>query len=497
MTTSSPSADPERIGALDLIRGVAILGILPANMPWFSGTGPTGIFGTGTRDANSADQVVKGLTLALVDGKMVSQLAILFGAGLALQADRAWRAGRPFTLGYLWRTLLLFVLGSLHALLLWDGDILMIYACLSVAAVVCVRFRPIGLLSTAIAGLTWSAGTLAAALALSLVFGWSVREDKDKPPPGAIAAPASVSTAFSEAIHAPPDEQKERWKRVEREFTVFFSTANQDRIYREGSYGEQLFNRVFGILGLPVILFFIWGELLACFLFGALLVRVGFFSSTDVYRRWRPGLLVGGLAIGIPMHVASLIFAYAGNYSFLSSLPHMGGAIAIAVVYLTLLTGWEQTARALWLQDRLKAVGRLALTNYLSQTVICTTIFYSFGFGLYARLGRPATLLVVLGVWTVQLIVSPLYLRWFRIGPVEWVWRCLAQCRVLPLRRREYAEAQPAWVEPAASVPADMHVSLDATQPRPDGETGGGDGIRLSVPEWERRIEEGEGRDAR
>jgi uncharacterized protein len=106
------------------------------------------------------------------------------------------------------------------------------------------------------------------------------------------------------------------------------------------------------------------------------------------------------------------------------------------VVYLTLLTGWAQTNRALWLQDRLKAVGRLALTNYLAQTVICTLIFYSIGLGLYATLGRPATLLVVLGVWLLQLLLSPLYLKVFRIGPVEWVWRSLSQWRLQPILRR-------------------------------------------------------------
>jgi uncharacterized protein len=189
-------------------------------------------------------------------------------------------------------------------------------------------------------------------------------------------------------------------------------------------------------LFIPVILFIVFGELLACFLFGMVLVRSGFFSNAEVYHRSRPWLLAGGLAVGVPMHVAALILAFTGKYSFMNSLPQIGGAIAIALVYLTLLTGWEQTVRALWLQKALKSVGRLALTNYLSQTVICTTIFYSFGFGLYARMGRPATLLIVLGVWVVQLLLSPLYLRWFRIGPVEWVWRSLAQWRRMPLRRQ-------------------------------------------------------------
>jgi uncharacterized protein len=481
MSTPSPAADPERIGALDLIRGVAILGILPANIPWFSGTGPTGMFGSGTRDASWADNLVKALTLVFVDGKFISQLAILFGAGLALQADRAWNAGRPFALGYLWRTILLFVLGAMHALLLWDGDILMMYACISVAALICVRLGRVGLLSAAVAGLTWTAACLATGFALALVYERGEDKDKDKQPAGATATAQSISTAVSEAIHAPADEQEERWKEVGREFTVYFGTANQDRIYRQGSYVEQLFNRALGLIAWPVLIFFIWGELLACFLFGVVLVRSGFFSNPEVYQRWRPWLLAGGLVVGIPMEVAALILAFAGKYAFISAGPLMGGAIAIAVVYLTLLTGWEQSARALWLQKALKAVGRLALTNYLSQTVICTTIFYSFGFGLYARTGRPVTLLVVLGVWVVQLIASSLYLRWFRIGPVEWVWRSLALRRRLPLWRREAdAVAPPAQdvgaietkeaTEPGAVSSSIVRVNLSSTESIMPGE---------------------------
>jgi uncharacterized protein len=188
------------------------------------------------------------------------------------------------------------------------------------------------------------------------------------------------------------------------------------------------------LLFLPKGVVFAGGQLVACFLFGALLVRGGFFDDPEVYRRWRRWLLAGGLLLGIPMHTASLILTFAaGKYAFLAAAPHMCGEIAIGVVYLTLLTGWAQSDRAVWLQDRLKAVGRLALTNYLAQTVICTAIFYSFGFGLYGTLGRPATLLVVLGVWLLQLLVSPLYLKVFRIGPVEWVWRSLSRRRLLPL----------------------------------------------------------------
>jgi uncharacterized protein len=429
--TPAPPADFERIPALDLIRGVAILGILAANIPWFSGTGSGGGLSGSPPNATVADQIVRGLTLAFVDGKFISQLAVLFGAGLALQADRAWSAGRRFTWGYLWRTFLLLLLGTAHAILLWFGDILMMYASISVAAVLLVRLRRVGLLVMAGAGLTWTAACITTILLLALSDGAS---EKDKPPPGGIATQASVTEAVSEALHAPAEERKKSWKGVEREVRVFFSRENQTRIYREGSYREQTFDRALKTLFMPKTVVLIGGQLLACFLFGAFLVRRGFFSDPEVYSRWRGWLLAVGLLIGVPLHVAALILTFAGDkYALLSIAPHLCGELAIAAVYLTLLTGWAQTDRAAWLQDRLKAVGRLALTNYLMQTVICTTIFYSFGFALYATLGRPATLLVVLGVWLLQLLLSPLYLKVFRIGPVEWVWRSLSQRRFLPI----------------------------------------------------------------
>jgi uncharacterized membrane protein YeiB len=284
-------------------------------------------------------------------------------------------------------------------------------------------------------GLTYTTLCLTVAAVLTLGSGDATSGDTDKPPPGAVATPATLAQTVSNAVHAPPEERAARQSDIEREFKVYFSRDNEIRIYRTGTYAEQLFDRALNCLFLIVALVFSGGELLACFLFGAVLVRSGFFSDPDVYRRCRPWLLGGGLLIGVPVQLAALILTFGSDRDALAGGPQLFGGIAIAIVYLTLLTGWAQTRRAEWLQNRLKAVGRLALTNYLAQTVICTTIFYSHGLALFATLDRPATLLIVLGVWTVQLLVSPVYLRFASIGPVEWVWRSLAQGRVLPLRR--------------------------------------------------------------
>jgi uncharacterized protein len=100
-----------------------------------------------------------------------------------------------------------------------------------------------------------------------------------------------------------------------------------------------------------------------------------------------------------------------------------------------LLILWQQSAALPWLQYSLRAVGRMALTCYLTETVLCTTLFYSYGLGMFGGLSRVQDLLVVFAVWLVLLVMAPLWLQVFRMGPVEWVWRCLAEFRLRPLLR--------------------------------------------------------------
>src|SRR5262249_46854983 len=156
---------------------------------------------------------------------------------------------------------------------------------------------------------------------------------RDKVPPGAVATPSSVTGAVSDALRAPPEEREQRWKDVRKELTIFMGRENQTRIYREGSYAEQTFDRALKTVFMPKPRVLSGGRLRACSLFGAFLVRRGFFSAAEVYRRWRGWLLAGGLLLGVPMHVAALILTFAGGkFAILNIAPHLCGELAIAAV---------------------------------------------------------------------------------------------------------------------------------------------------------------------
>jgi uncharacterized protein len=425
-----PAPPSERLPALDLLRGIAILGILPANIPLFAGVMEVSGPFEPPRPETGANLVIKLLTLAFVDGKMISLLAMLFGAGLAIQADRAWSGGRTFTGRYLRRMLVLFVIGTAHGILLWFGDILAIYSVIGAAAVLFVRLRRRGSLIAAGSFLVGSWLLMAAMAALVVRF--APAEPVDKPPPAVTPDLATLRGL----IRDPAVDDQERGKKIGEWFEAYFSDANQKRIYREGTYGEQVLNRLIGYVFNLVIIVLFGGQLLACFLFGAWLLRRGLFHDLAGTRPLRKRLILIGVAVGVPLQALAVAMTLVGGRAaVVNFVVQAVAAPLIALLYLGLVLTWLESGRGKWLQQRFRDVGRLALTNYLMQSVICTAVFYSYGGGLYGTVGRPFTLAVVAAVWALELAWSPLYLRYFQIGPVEWVWRSLAEGKRRPLLR--------------------------------------------------------------
>jgi uncharacterized protein len=156
-------------------------------------------------------------------------------------------------------------------------------------------------------------------------------------------------------------------------------------------------------------------------------------------------MIVIGLAVGIPCHLAAVAAYSAGGaknalgidmYAGLASLLNGLGALAQALAYLGVLLRWSASGWFPWLQARFRAVGRMALTNYLLQSVLCGLVFYGYGLGLFDRVNRIQALLVVAGVWLFELVFSSVWLRFFTMGPVEWLWRGLAAWQFKPLWKR-------------------------------------------------------------
>jgi uncharacterized protein len=158
-------------------------------------------------------------------------------------------------------------------------------------------------------------------------------------------------------------------------------------------------------------------------------------------RRFHWILMGTGLGIGTPLVIYGILRDFTAGWSydysmFLGSQFNYWGSIPMALGYVAIVmlickSGlWEKLVR------RFAAVGRMALTNYLLQTIICTTIFYGHGLGLFGRVERPGQMAIVVGIWILQLVISPLWLSRFRFGPAEWLWRTLTYLKMQPMRRR-------------------------------------------------------------
>jgi uncharacterized protein len=184
-----------------------------------------------------------------------------------------------------------------------------------------------------------------------------------------------------------------------------------------------------------LIIFF---DVAGMMLIGMGLLKLGILSGERSDRFYRL-LAVLGYGVGIPLNTFVGIWAIVVNfdplsYQLLSLCSYQVGRLSVAFGHIAVVMLVCRHGALPWLTRRLAAVGRMALSNYLLETVVCTTLFYGWGFGLYGALERYQLLGVVLLVWVFQLLASPLWLRYFRFGPAEWVWRALTYWRLPPLR---------------------------------------------------------------
>lgn len=406
-TAGSP-ATAERIEIVDILRGFALFGILLVNMaPFKAAAGPPS-FGA---DGPLVDRLASLGILLLAQSKFFTLFSFLFGFGFAIQLLRAQARGVPFVPRFARRLLVLLVFGLLHAVLIWDGDILTLYA---LFGFVLLLFRD----SAPRTLLRWSAGLLLVQLLL-LAAGIGVLAWWSATPAGA-AQIVEVESVVGRELAA--------------------TRADALHVYGAGSYGEILAERV---SGLP----FVWGFLLslqatpvfAMFLLGLYVGRRGILQRPDEHlallRRTRFWGLLGGLLV---------------NLLIVGAFTQVGPVAALLVLGLNfplggplLSMGYAATLALLVRRERwqcrlapLAATGRMALTNYLLQSLICTTLFYGYGFGLFGRFGPAAGVLIAIVIYALQIPWSVWWLRRFQFGPMEWLWRSLTYGRVQPMRRQ-------------------------------------------------------------
>lgn len=400
----APIAAGERFDSIDLLRGFVLLGILVMNIVSFGLPGAAYMNPTALGPLGGADEATWLTSHLLADMKFMSTFSMLFGVGIVVMDDRAARRGRSSAGIHYRRMGWLMLFGLLHAHLLWFGDILWPYALCGLVAWPLRRLPsaaliPIGLVLIAIGG--------------AVMGGFGVLM-------GFVPEEAQVKQA---AEWAPGAEK------IAREIATY-----------RGSWLEQMTLRVPTARVMETFMMLILGpRILGLMLIGMVLMRLRFVTG----ERGR-GLYVAVAAIGVALGLAMTALGVAymrsidwqfPNAMFYGWLFNYAGSVPQAIGYVAIAMLVAGSAVARPLLAPIRAVGRTALSNYLLQTVICTTIFYGHGLGLYARLGRAELLLVVLGVWAIQLVLSPFWLSRFRFGPAEWVWRSLVYLRAQPMRR--------------------------------------------------------------
>jgi uncharacterized protein len=400
---AGPVAPDSRIAEVDIVRGFALFTVLLENMYGF---------GADSIAWNSApDKLAFGVMQVFVESKSWTLFAVLFGFGFALQLERAHVAAFPLLPTYLRRLAVLFALGAAHALL-FDGDILMLFAELGLGLLVVCRLPTRGL--------------LVLAAALLLVF----------PLVRLASAQERRRAVGSEEIEAARAE-------LER--------ARLEDVYAIGSLPEVAADNASAIpadpledvatpeSGLAVF---------AMFLLGFSVGRSGFLRDIPGHAAALARVRAWGLGIGLGAMAAKQVLAATTGYAVFreqragpgaqlaGDLLFAFGTTALALGYAATLILAARTRRGRAALAPLAVVGRLSLTVYLTQTLMFTTLFYGYGFGQAFRLGPAAVTGWAVAFFAVQVVACQRWSRRFRFGPVEWLWRSLTYLRWQPLRLR-------------------------------------------------------------
>ncbi len=392
----------ERIPEIDILRGVALAGIIVANMRGYHA--PAEIYSLPHLLWTSPwDRVTQAVIDCLVTGKFITLFAMLFGLGFAVQLERTRTRGEEFSGVYVRRLVTLALLGAVHAFLIWWGDILLSYALVGFLLLLFGE-RMSGRAMFWVMILYWAPLVLFLGFAILSQAGVGHAPGLPEPAPGALAATARIYTEGSYA-----EMTRERF----REWLVFNSAAPYflARIFSLFLFGLWVWRRrLFQDLAAYVpVLRRIWKWCLALGLGG----NVAFVLIQNVIQpnpmEPSPPTIVMWISASIGMPALSLFYA-------------------IAVILLSQRPGGRR------LLAPFGAVGRMALTNYIVQSVICTTIFYGYGLGLYGKMSAPVGLVLALAVYASQVAFSYAWLRAFRYGPLEWLWRSLTYARFQPLR---------------------------------------------------------------
>lgn len=408
--TPPPPAEPlrpvsatERVETLDILRGLALFGILAANMRGFAGPALT-YFMPHLYWTALPDRIAQAFIDAFVQGKFIALFAFLFGVGFAVQLERSMSREGRFGWTYARRLLVLILIGLVHGLLIWWGDILLMYGLIGFLLLFFRKRRDKTLM-------VW------AVIAYSVPFLLT----------GAVFL-------VSQLGFAPPPFPTPTADEIAKLMTTF-SSGSWVEIQQQRMKDVVTRNWAF----LPVLL----PQFLGLFLAGMLAWRRRLFQpAPESLPKYRTAMW-WGFAIGVTGNVAGVAMKWALDLppmpatppAALMTLLHLIASPALSLGYLCLVIVLCHDAVWRARLQRFAAVGRTALSNYLMQSVVGTLIFYNYGLGLFGRVGPAFLLIFTVVIYALLVLASQWWLDRFRFGPVEWLWRSLTYKRRFPMVR--------------------------------------------------------------
>lgn len=426
-----PVQESERIISLDVMRGVVLLGILLMN-----------INGFGLAQAYNDPSVAGGYTglnlytwiimNLLFEGTMRALFSLLFGVGMFIFLDRLVKRGDGIHVAdiYFRRLLWLMLFGLIHGyLLLWTGEILFDYALMGFIVYSFRYVTPKKLIITAL--ILFAAGGI-----------WNYADYKSSQKMLANAALAETYTVEGKELSKEMKEALWNWNEIQDKRSPG-SIKEFNTEMRKGYFSLVAFLTPFNMetdTDWPYR-WDLW-DILTMMLLGIAFYKLKVFSS-ELPTRIYVYMVLFGYLLGLTVNYFEVSTILNGHFSYMAfmkaGMTYDLGRLPIAIGHIGLIMLFCKSRIWLWLQRRLAAVGKMALTNYIMHSIICMIFFTGVGFGQFGKLERFELLYVVFSIWIFQLIASPIWLKYYYYGPLEWLWRTLSYQKKPPFRKTNAA----------------------------------------------------------
>jgi len=429
--TLRPVDSTNRINSLDIIRGIALLGILLMN-----------IVGFGLVDAYDNPTISGGATgwnlkvwiinNMLFEGTMRGLFTMLFGAGFILLTERLEKKGGGIQVADIFyrRTLWLLLFGIIHVyLMLWFGDILYPYAIFGLMLFPLRNVSPKYLL---IAGLIL--------LAFGTIKDINHYHETYKTKTEGLAVQELVNNDNSIELNKEQKSALSKWETIVKKRKTEEQVKEENEANRSGYW--SIVKHRFGINEFfqSTLVYNFWVyDILSFMLMGIAFFKWLIFQG-ERSNKFYGILMIVGYGIGLIVNYFETVMLIDSNFEVVamskSHQTYQLGRLFTTIGHIGLFMLFIKSGILKFLQDALAAVGKMALTNYLMHTIICITFFLGFGFGMFGQLQRYELYFVVFAIWIFQLIYSPIWLKYFKYGPAEWLWRSLTYMKKQPFRNK-------------------------------------------------------------